>query len=230
MTDIPNKGRTPFDLSLYFVVGRENVGDRDLLDVVQAAVRGGVTLVQLREKAANDEELIALAGTLKRVLPSEVPLILNDRAELAAEAGADGVHLGQDDGSPAKARAILGPEAIIGLSAGNLAEAAVSDVREVDYIGVGPVFTTGTKGDAGAAIGPKGVLPVKQALQRPAVAIGGITLAHAAEVIAAGADGIAVVSAIAGAADPEAAARALRQAVEQGRTSRETTPHAETPS
>ena len=218
MTGLSHSERTPFDLSVYFVVGEADVGSRDFLSVVGAAVRGGATLIQLREKDAEHEHVVALAKAVKAVLPSHVPLILNDHAEAALAAGADGVHLGQDDGPPAAARALLGPKAIIGLSVGNLAEAAVSDVSLVDYLGVGPVFATGTKADAGAAIGPEGVLPVRKALGRPSVAIGGITVASAEAVIAAGADGVAVVSAIARATDPEAAARALKEAVLAGRT------------
>ncbi len=217
MAGLSQNEHTPFDLSVYFVVGEADVGDRDLLSIVSAAVRGGATLIQLREKDGRQEQVVALARALKAALPSDVPLILNDNAEAVLASGADGVHLGQDDGSPSEARALLGPKAIIGLSVGNLAEAAVSDVSEVDYLGVGPVFATGTKADAGAAIGPEGVLPVRQALDRPAVAIGGIALDSAESVVAAGADGVAVVSAIAKAADPEAAAHALKQAVLAGR-------------
>ncbi len=212
--------RTPFDLSVYFVAGEADVGDRDLVSVVSEAVRGGATLIQLREKDGQQDQVVAMARALKAALPSHVPLILNDNAEAALASGADGVHLGQDDGSPSEARTLLGPKAIIGLSVGNLAEAAVSDVSDVDYIGVGPVFATGTKADAGAAIGPEGVQPVRQALGRPAVAIGGIALDSAEAVVAAGADGVAVVSAIAKATDPEAAAHALKQAVLAGRRHR----------
>ena len=217
MAGLSHSERTPFDLSVYFVVGEADVGSHDLVSVVSAAVRGGATLIQLREKDAEHEHVVALAKALKAALPPHVPLILNDHAEAALAAGADGVHLGQDDGPPAAARAILGPKAIIGLSVGNLAEAAVSDVSLVDYLGVGPVFATGTKVDAGAAIGPEGVQPVRQALDRPSVAIGGITVASAEAVIAAGADGVAVVSAIARADNPEAAAHDLKEAVLAGR-------------
>ncbi len=216
MAGLSHSERTPFDLSVYFVVGEADVGRHDLVSVVSAAVRGGATLIQLREKDAEHEHVVALAKALKAALPRHVPLILNDHAEAALASGADGVHLGQDDGSPEAARALLGPEAIIGLSVGNLAEAAVSDVGLVDYLGVGPVFATGTKADAGAAIGPEGVRPVRQALDRPSVAIGGITVSSAEAVIAAGADGVAVVSAIARADDPEAAAHALKKAVLAG--------------
>ena len=217
MAGLSHSERTPFDLSVYFVVGEADVGRHDLVSVVSAAVRGGATLIQLREKDTEHEHVVALAKALKAALPRHVPLILNDHAEAALASGADGVHLGQDDGPPAAARALLGPEAIIGLSVGNLAEAAVSDVGLVDYLGVGPVFATGTKADAGAAIGPEGVRPVRQALDRPSVAIGGITVRSAEAVIAAGADGVAVVSAIARAEDPEAAAHALKKAVLAGR-------------
>ncbi|MCH9011775.1 MAG: thiamine phosphate synthase [Proteobacteria bacterium] len=209
-----------FDLTLYLVVGGDAVGGRPLDEVVAAAVRGGVTLVQLREKTRPDAQIVERARALKNLLgPLDVPLIVNDRVEVARAAGADGVHLGQDDLDAARARAILGPDRLIGVSAGTAAEAAHVDKASADYVGIGPVYATPTKLDAGAPIGVVGLSALAAALAPlPAVAIGGIGSGNAAEVMASGAaDGIAVVSAICGAEDPEAAARALRREIAAGR-------------
>ena len=213
--------RAPFDLTLYLVVGSDAVGGRRLEDVVGAAVRGGVTLVQLREKTLPDADVIARARRLKSLLdPGGVPLIVNDRVEVARAADADGVHLGQDDLDAARARDMLGPDKIVGVSAGTAAEASRVDRALADYVGVGSVYATATKPDAGAPIGVDGLGVLCRALSPlPIVAIGGIHGGNAAEVMASGAaDGVAVVSAVCGAADPEAAARDLRRAVEAGRT------------
>ncbi|MCH8036689.1 MAG: thiamine phosphate synthase, partial [Proteobacteria bacterium] len=135
-----------FDLTLYLVVGGDALGGRPLDEVVAAAVRGGVTLVQLREKTRPDAEIVERARALKDLLaPLGVPLIVNDRVEVARAAGADGVHLGQDDLDTARARAILGPDKLIGVSAGTAAEAARVGRASADYVGIGPVYATPTK-------------------------------------------------------------------------------------
>jgi thiamine-phosphate pyrophosphorylase len=209
-----------FDLTLYLVVGSDVTQGRPLDEVVAAAVRGGATLVQLREKAFGDAELVEAARALKgRLAPLGVPLILNDRVEAAKAAGADGVHLGQDDLDAARARRILGPDGLIGVSAGTAGEAARVDKGFADYVGIGAVYATATKPDAGPAIGIAGLAALASTLAPlPAVAIGGIGVREAAQVMAGGAvDGIAVVSAICGAQDPEAAARALRREIDAGR-------------
>ncbi|MBP2149526.1 thiamine phosphate synthase [Xanthobacter flavus] len=212
----------PFDLTLYLVTDPRLVAERGLLATVDAAVKGGVTLVQLRDPDAHGRALVEQARALKALLaPLRIPLIVNDRVDVAVAADADGVHLGQDDMSPADARALLGPERILGLSVGNPAEFAGSssgiDIGAVDYLGVGPVKATGTKTDAGAAIGAAGVTAVRALTRLPIVGIGGIDGALAGEVIRAGADGVAVVSAICAAPDPEHAARALLSAVTAAR-------------
>ncbi len=214
-----------FDLTLYLVVGSDVTQGRPLDAVVAAALRGGVTLVQLREKALGDAELVEAARALKALLaPLGVPLIVNDRVAVAKAAGADGVHLGQDDLDAARARAMLGPDALIGVSAGSAEEAARVDRDFADYVGIGAVFTTATKLDAGPAIGVAGLAALAARLRPlPVVAIGGIGADNAAQVMAAqvgagrAADGIAVVSAICSAQDPEAAARALRREIDVGR-------------
>lgn len=213
--------RPAFDLTLYLVAGRDAVGGRPLEAVVEAAVRGGVTLVQLREKSMADGALIDLARRLKaRLAPFGVPLIVNDRADVARAAGADGVHLGVDDVAAAHAREILGPAGIVGVSAGTDAEAALIDPAQADYAGVGSVYPTATKPDAGPAIGLDGLRALRRKIPLPIVAIGGIGAGNAAEVMATGVAGIAVVSAICGAPDPQAAARALRRAIAAGRAAR----------
>lgn len=210
--------RRSFDLTLYLVAGQADCGPRPLEDVVAAAVAGGATLVQLREKGVATRTLLERARALKRRLaPTGVPLLINDRIDVALAAGADGVHLGQDDMPAGEARALLGERAIIGLSAGDAAEARTVDPALVDYAGVGPAYVTGSKSDAGAAIGVEGVRDVTGRVSVPVVAIGGITAETAGALVAAGASGVAVVSAVCAAEDPEAAARALRRAVERGR-------------
>ncbi len=210
--------RPAFDPTLYLVVGGEAVRGRAVTDVVAAAVRGGATLVQLREKTLPDADVIASARALIALLtPLGVPLIINDRVEVAIAAGAAGVHLGQDDVHAGRARSLLGPDGIIGVSAGTAAEAATVSAGLSDYVGVGSVFPTASKADAGAAIGIAGLRALQAVLPLPVVAIGGIQAGNAAEVAAAGVAGVAVVSAICGADDPEGAARSLRQAVAAGR-------------
>jgi thiamine-phosphate pyrophosphorylase len=205
--------RRRLDLSLYLVVGAGDTRGRDLETVVRAAVAGGVTVVQLREKAAATRDMLARAQRLKALLdPLGVPLIVNDRLDVALAVGAAGVHLGQDDMPPDLARPLLGPGPILGLSVSDADEARTADPAQVDYVGIGTAFETGTKADAGAAIGPEGVRRLRAQVGLPSVAIGGIHAGNAAQLGGTGVEGIAVVSAIAGADDPEAAARELRRA------------------
>lgn len=208
-------GKTAFDLSLYLVLGSKDVAPGKLEETLRAALAGGVTLVQLREKHAGTEETVALGKRIKDILdPLGVPLIVNDDIEAAKRLAAAGVHLGQDDMSAAEAREILGKDAIVGVSAGSPGEARRIDQRQVDYLGIGPVFTTGSKDDAGDAIGTEGLREVLKMAPLRAVAIGGVTAANADDCVAAGAEGVAVISAICAAADPRRAARDLRAAVD----------------
>lgn len=208
--------RPPFDLRLYLVVGSQDCAGRDLADLVAEAVAGGVTLVQLREKPAPTQRVTELARALLGLLrPLGVPLIVNDDLDAALASGADGLHVGQDDPPPALVRRRLPPDRILGLSVGNAAEALTADPGLVDYVGLGPVFATPTKGDAGQPLGLEGLAALRrQVAGLPAVAIGGIKADQAAAVMAAGVEGIAVVSAITAAPDPRAAAAALRRALE----------------
>lgn len=198
------------DLTLYLVLGPADTGDRDPVAVARAAAAGGAGAVQLRAKDLDTRSLVRLTRDLKAAL--SVPVLVNDRVDVALAAGADGVHLGQDDLPPADARRLLGPAAILGLSVGDAAEATTADPALVDYVGLGPAFATGTKADAGAALGPEGIAALRRQVTLPAVAIGGITADNAGRLADAGLAGLAVVSAVAAAADPEAAARRLRAA------------------
>ena len=173
-------------------------------------MKGGVTIVQLREKTASTRAFIEQAGVLKRLLaPLRVPLLINDRIDVALAAGADGAHVGQQDMPVALARQLLGPAAIIGLSITQLGDVRDPDLALADYLGVGPIFAQSTKLDATLPLGLAGLAQVRRATGKPIVAIGGVSATNAGAVRSAGADGVAVVSAIMGADDPMAAAAAL---------------------
>ncbi|KGA00890.1 thiamine-phosphate synthase, partial [Cobetia amphilecti] len=172
------------------------------------AVRGGVSVVQLRDKHASDEKMIAQAIRLKALLDEyEVPLIINDRIEVALASGADGLHIGQSDGDPVEARRRLGEDALIGLSVQTLEQLKAVDVERIDYLGLGPVYATPTKPDHAAPLGIEGLTQLVRSSPLPTVAIGGISLANACEVMTSGTDGLAVVSALCSAEDPAAAAQ-----------------------
>ncbi|WP_253446771.1 thiamine phosphate synthase [Halomonas sp. Y3] len=198
------------DLSLYLVTDPRLCAERGLVETVVAAVRGGATLVQLRDKHASDGEMIDQARRLKAALAgSGVPLLINDRLAVAVESGADGLHMGQDDGEVAAARAALGEGAILGLSVQTLAQMARVDAERLDYLGLGPVFATSSKHDHAEPLGFEGLARLAAASPLPAVAIGGLKAEHADAVRQAGVLGPAVISAICGRPDPEAAARAF---------------------
>jgi len=203
-------------LSVYFVIGSAHCGGRPLLEVVEAALRGGVTMVQFREKDSSLplRETVALGRAVReRCRQCGVPFIVNDRVDLALLLDADGVHVGQDDLPPSEVRKLLGPGRIVGMSVGTPEELDVALREGPDYLGVGPVYETVSKADAGEAVGTEFVAYVRSRTDLPLVGIGGITPENAAPVIAAGSDGVAVVSAIGGASDPEAAAQALAREV-----------------
>lgn len=198
------------DLSLYLVIGPDDTLGRPLREVVLAAVEGGVTAVQLRCKdhpaRAFVEEARALVAELR---PRGIPLIVNDRVDIALAVGADGVHVGQDDLAPADVRRMVGEHLLVGLSVTSAAEAYALDPAIVDYAGVGPVFASPTKPDAAPPVGIAGTRAVCDVLTVPAVAIGGIGPTNIAEVLTAGVAGVAVISAICSAADPRASAEQL---------------------
>ena len=200
-----------FDLSLYLVTDPQMTAGRGFVETVAAAIGGGVTMVQLRDKDAPARDLIEIGRALKALLsPRGIPRIVNDRLDVACAIGADGIHVGQGDLPPAAARAALGPQAIIGLSITRAEELGTFDPAVSDYVGLGPIFPTGTKSDAAPALGEAGFASLRRRLVCPVVAIGGISAANAAQAMAAGADGLAVVSAICAATDPLSAARTLR--------------------
>ncbi len=200
------------DYRVYLVTDRELCLGRPLEDVVLQAVAGGATMVQLREKEASARDFLALTRLLVRELHRrDVPLIVNDRADIALAGGAAGLHVGQKDLPPEDARALLGPDAIIGLSVENMAQLDAAQELDVDYLGVSPVWATPTKTDTAPPWGLEGLAEARKKSRLPLVAIGGIHADNAARVIAAGAHGLAVVSELCSAPAPEAAARFLRR-------------------
>ncbi|WP_145107330.1 thiamine phosphate synthase [Cereibacter sediminicola] len=197
------------NLTLYFVTP-DGAANSEALAV--AAVRGGATLVQLRDKHRSDAELVPLARRLVAALePFGVPLIVNDRVEVVLAAGAAGLHVGQGDLGIEEARRRIGPDRLLGLSVEAPGHLQALPLGIVDYVGVGPVRATASKPDHAPPIGFDGLARLVAAAPVPAVAIGGLGAGDARAVKAAGADGLAVVSAIGSAADPEAAARALAE-------------------
>jgi len=206
------------DYSLYLVTDRGLARGRPTLEIVRAAVRGGITCVQLREKAASTREFIEEARQVNAFLNScGVPLIINDRVDVALAVGAAGVHLGQSDLPLAAARSLAGNSMVIGISAESIRNAVAAQAGGADYLGVSPVFATPTKADTAAPLGLAGLRAIRAAVKTPLVAIGGLTRGNAAEAIRSGADGIAVVSAIVAAEDPEQAARAIKREIETAR-------------
>jgi len=195
--------RKRIDFRLHLVTDRTLSLGRDLLDIVAAAVQGGVTVVQLREKECETREFIELGRAVAgRLEPTKVPLLINDRVDVALVVQADGVHIGQSDMPYADARRLLGPDAVIGLSVESLDHAREADQLDVDYLGLSPVFVTPTKGELVRQLGLDGVRSIRGCSRHRLVAIGGIHHDNITSVLAAGADGIAVVSAICSAPDP----------------------------
>ncbi len=207
-------------LRLYLIADTGLVPPERLPEVVRAAIAGGVTMVQLRAKTLTTRAQVDLARALREhCSAARIPLIVNDRADVASAAGAAGAHVGhvgEEDLTPTEVLGILGPQAIVGASVGSAAEAA--RVRDAAYLSAGPMYATATKQDAGPAAGPELMRSVRAATPLPLVAIGGITRDRVAEIVAAGADGVCVASAILLAPDPRDAALAL--AVELGITRR----------
>ncbi|MFS2035679.1 thiamine phosphate synthase [Polaromonas sp. CT11-55] len=201
----------PEALRLYLVTDQGLMRDRPLADVVAEAVQGGVSCVQLREKQLGTREFLAQALILKALLaPQGIPLVINDRIDIALACGADGVHLGQNDLPADEARKLLPPGVFIGWSVESMDDVRQSAALPVDYLGVSPVFSTPTKTDTKDPWGLEGLAVVRAATRLPLVAIGGIHAGNAREVLRAGADGLAVVSALCAADDPRAAAATLR--------------------
>jgi thiamine-phosphate pyrophosphorylase len=199
----------PASLRLIAITDSLRDGIEGLTARAASAVHGGATMLQLRLKDETPRTLVEVARALRAAIP-EVPLLVNDRVDVAMAADAQGVHVGVDDISPSSLRRVLPREMVIGASVGDDSE--VARAAGADYVGIGPVFGTGSKSDAGVAIGVERFVELARLCALPAVAIGGVSVDNAGAVMAAGASGIAVISALFASADPSAAARALRSA------------------
>ncbi|MBV7274084.1 thiamine phosphate synthase [Clostridium thailandense] len=199
------------DYSLYLITDRSFLNGRNLKNVVEESILGGATMIQVREKNISTREFYKVSLEVQEVTNYyKIPLIINDRMDIAQAINADGVHLGQDDMPLTIARKILGKDKIIGISAGNLEEALEAQKNGADYLGIGAIFFTGTKKDIDVPIGIEGLKLIYDKIDIPAVAIGGISEVNFKEVLNTGIDGISVISAILGKDDVKSAAKALR--------------------
>ena len=207
--------RPVVDLSVYLVLDPDLCGGaQGMTDTTRAAVQNGATCVQLRAPHWKKRQLVEIGRALMQVLAgTNVPLIVNDHADVCLAVNADGLHVGQQDLSPEDARAIIGPDKVLGLSISNAEQLAAVDTSLVDHLGIGPIFLTQTKTDTAAALGLDGFEALARHKPCPVVAIGSVKVPIVGELIRAGADGVAVVSAICGQKDPGAATRTLMDAV-----------------
>ncbi len=213
------------EFDTYLVTQASLSGEHSTPEVVAAAIEGGVDVVQVREKDATARDRLQVARTVReQTRAAGVPMVVNDRVDIAAAADADGVHLGDDDLPVAAAREQLGTDAVIGRSVSTPEAAREAEAAGADYLGVGAVYATGSKADIDDEEYEVGLAPVRdidEAVDIPFVGIGGVTAENAAEVVAAGADGVAVITAVTAAADPTRATRKLGEAVAEGRRRRE---------
>src|SRR5690349_18170255 len=203
------------DLRLYAIVDPETSGGHPLPELARSVAAGGATLIQLRDKKSDLLELVAQARAVKAALPPDVPLIVNDNVDVCIAAGADGVHVGQDDMSVQEAREKLGPMPFIGLTVQTLEHARAAPLAIIDYAGIGSVYATSSKNNPRPPIGTRGLREIVDVFRHrignfPTCAIAGITKENAADTILAGADGVSVISALSKAPDPTQAARELR--------------------
>ena len=211
------------DVRLNAIVDPERANGRTLAELARMVVAGGATLIQLRDKHGTTRRMIEEARAIKAALAGTgVPLVVNDRVDVALIAEADGVHVGQEDMRVEDARRLLGRKAIIGLSIKSVALANAAPIDQLDYVGVGGVYATTSKDNPNPPIGVNGLRAIVDAFRKrrrdlPICGIAGIDAGNAAPVIAAGADGVAVISALSMQADPEAAARELRRVVDKAR-------------
>jgi thiamine-phosphate pyrophosphorylase len=213
--------RGDVDYSLYLVTDRRLSLGRSNLEIIKAAVAGGVTVVQLRDKEATTRDLYEEGLKIRDFLREwRIPLIINDRLDIALALDADGVHLGQDDMPVAPARKILGKKKIVGASVFTSAEAREAEAAGADYLGLSPIFVTSTKPELTDQIGIEGIPPIRQSVRIPLVGIGSLNAGNAFLAVAAGLDGVAVVSAICSHRDPEGAARAIKAEVMRAKASR----------
>lgn len=210
--EVKIKLKKKIDYSLYAIT-ESSLKIEELVEKVKKAIEGGVCVIQLREKNLSSREFLLRATELRKIIPSHITFIINDRIDIALACSADGVHLGQDDIPLSFAREIMGEEKIIGISTHNLEEAKKAESGGADYIGVGPIFPTSGKPDAGMPKGVKIITDIKKQVKIPVVAIGGISCENIQEVLRAGADGVAVISAIFSQKDVLKATKALREKI-----------------
>jgi thiamine-phosphate pyrophosphorylase len=202
------------DYSVYLVTDRELARGRTTLEIAAAAIRGGVSCIQLREKTCSTREFIDEALAIRSLLARhEIPLIINDRVDVALAVKADGIHLGQKDMPCSMARQLIPESMIVGISVESLDDAIAAQKDGADYLGVSPIYSTPTKTDTAQPLGLEGLRSIRSEVDLPLVGIGGLNADNAEAVIHNGADGVAVVSAIVAADDPEAATRALSEIV-----------------
>lgn len=211
--------RPVIDLSVYLVLDPDLCGGaQGMIDTTRAAVQNGATCLQLRAPQWKKRALVECGRELKKVLlGTGVPFIINDHADVCLAVDAEGLHVGQDDLSAQDSRAIIGPDKVLGLSVSNAEELAAVDTSLVDYLGIGPIFSTSTKTDAGAALGIHGFAELASRKPCPVVAIGSVKVPIVEDLIRAGADGVAVVSAICGQPNPGSATKDLATAVANAR-------------
>jgi thiamine-phosphate pyrophosphorylase len=203
----------PVDYTLYLVTDRGMLNGTDLYHAVGEAIRGGVTLLQLREKDISSSDFFSIAVEMKKLANSyQVPLIINDRLDIALAVDADGLHIGQEDIPLDIARKVLGQGKILGYSVSNLIEAEYGEKHGADYLGAGPVYHTGSKETATEPIGIDGIKRIKESVSIPVVGIGGIGMSNILDIRESGIDGISVISAILARDDINAAARDLKKA------------------
>ena len=204
------------DLSLYLIADTAIETKMPFFKVVEEAIAGGVTVVQLRCKNKSRDEAFDLAHSLRNLTRSyKVPFFINDNVEMVLSVDADGVHLGQTDMKIEEARKIIGSEKIIGLSAHTMDEASEAEKKEVDYIGVGTVYPTSSKSDIRGIIGTDGLRDIRNKINIPVVAIGGISSVNAASVMATGVNGVAIIAAIMCADSPRQAAQEIKSVIEK---------------
>lgn len=198
------------DYSLYLVTDRDILGNRDLCKAVEDSIKGGATIVQLREKFIDDEKFLEIAKEVQKVTKTyNIPLIINDNVKIAKIIDAEGVHIGQSDESLEQARRELGEDKIIGVSVGSVEEAQKAEIGGADYLGIGTVFFTGSKKDINEPLGLENLEKIAHCVKIPSVAIGGIHLDNVKDVMKAGVNGVAVISEILGKEDIEEATKVL---------------------
>jgi len=202
------------DWRLCFIADSEAAGGRDILQLIAEAVEGGATIIQLRGKKWTSRKFLDVGMKAVQFLrPRKIPLIINDRVDITLACKADGVHLGQDDMPLPYARKILGKNGIIGISVATPSEAETAEKVGADYVGAGPVFATLSKKDLGPILGLEGLRTIRERVKIPILAIGGISAANVADVISAGADGVAVISAITASENPKKAATEIIESI-----------------